>query len=546
MAFYNINPQLISGAKAAGKGLLKNIFNTGLNSNPLVGIPLIKQVTGIPASTTGNLPKTSTPSPTPTTKPTPETYSQQFVNPGLSPSPTPIGVKAASSTTNIKPTPNTIAPKYQAPMNLTPSAAQNQAALAGIGTTPPSTTQNVSTGQFGASGGTPGGAQTAQNNQMSPGGLYGGLIAALAGRGLQDSQGVQSARQALLDSQMNEAQQLGLNASNPIPLEFQQGRAQVLQNQYGQQQQALSNALQSATTTQGQQIGALQGAAGLAQPVSQFGMLTNPITGQPLNTGVFQSAVQQAVQLVQNGTPANDPSVQQLLSPFGFVGPLAFNQAQQAISGGGWNPAAQSAAAGQNISAATDFQQQAITLDTGLKNMRTVAPLVVQAAGQVGINPTDSTMYNAPINTYISQIRNSGGFANFQAMMNDIQRYSSQIISSGADLTPTGVTAATALMSPQNLSIAQIQSYLNTLDQLGTNQLAILQQQARAAGGSSAGYYGDPARVNSGYTAPQSSAYGGNITSPSGQFAAGVGLSTLGQLENIGTQVLSFLSGLFL
>lgn len=400
-----------------------------------------------------------------------------------------------------------------------------------------------------------------QQNGNQQGGLYGALISALAQRSLQPSQDYQNQQnlanqynQALTGSRLAEAGALAGNAATPVDQSFGEGRANIIGNRYAQEQAALGSGFQGASTLlgaantqQGLQQSGLGSAAGLAQPVSQFGMLTNPITGVPLNTGVFQNAVQQAVQLVQNGTPANDPSVTSLLSSFGFVGPLAFQNAMSAMSGGQgsvWNPAAQSAAAGQNIAGATNFQQQAVALDTGLKNMRTVAPLITQAASQVGINPTDASMYNAPINTYISQIQNSGGFANFQAMINDVQRYSSQIISSGADLTPTGVTAATALMSPQNLSISQIQSYLGTLDQLGTNQLAILQQQAQASGGSSAGYYGNPANVTSGYTAPQSNALGGNITSPGGQFAAGAGLGVLGSFENIGSTVLSFLAGL--
>lgn len=417
-------------------------------------------------------------------------------------------------------------------------------------TIPPSTSPGAGQPVGGALGGTQAGTQDGVNGstqaagQQNQGGLYGNLIGALAATPFTN-RNVQKATQDLADFQRGLAKTYAGIESTPIPLEFQQGREQVVGRQAASEQAALQSAVSNALQAQGQQISALQGAAGLAQPVSQFGMLTNPITGTPLNTQVFQSAIAQAQQLVNNGVPANDPSVQQLLSPFGFVGPLAFNQAQQALTGGNWNPAAQSAAAGQNISAATNFQQQAVALDTGLKNMRTISPLVTQAAAQVGINPTDATLYNAPINSYIAQIRNSGGFANFQAMINDIQRYSSQIISSGADLTPTGVTAATALMSPQNLSVPQIQSYLATLDQLGTNQLAVLQQQARAAGGSSAGYYGNPANITSGYTAPQSNAYGGNVTSPLGQFGAGVGLSALGQLENIGAQVLSFIGGMF-
>lgn len=102
-----------------------------------------------------------------------------------------------------------------------------------------------------------------------------------------------TAQQALSDlnaSKQNEANSLALNSENPIPLEFQQGRGQILQNQYTQQQEALASEYQGAAALEGagtaqqtaQQNG-LQGAAGLVapqpgqNPVSQS---FNPATGQ--------------------------------------------------------------------------------------------------------------------------------------------------------------------------------------------------------------------------------------------------------------------------
>lgn len=99
--------------------------------------------------------------------------------------------------------------------------------------------------------------------------------------------------QQLTQSRQNEANALALNAQNPIPLEFQQGRGQVLQNQYTQQQAALgagfqgaSNLVGAANTQQQTQQAGLLGAAGLTYPTSQFGVLTNPQTGQPISGGV--------------------------------------------------------------------------------------------------------------------------------------------------------------------------------------------------------------------------------------------------------------------
>jgi hypothetical protein len=99
----------------------------------------------------------------------------------------------------------------------------------------------------------------------------------------------QAYNQALQQSRINEAQGLAANAQNPIPLEFQQGRAQVLQSQYAQEQAALAGAYQGAaglvpatTTQQNVQQQGLLGAAALAQPQA-YGITQtpyNPVTNQ--------------------------------------------------------------------------------------------------------------------------------------------------------------------------------------------------------------------------------------------------------------------------
>jgi hypothetical protein len=107
------------------------------------------------------------------------------------------------------------------------------------------------------------------------------------------TQAQQTAQQALADlntSKQNEANSLALNSENPIPLEFQQGRGQVIQNQYTQQQEALASEYQGAAALEGtatgqqstQQTG-LQGAAGLVAPQPGQSPATqtfNPATGQ--------------------------------------------------------------------------------------------------------------------------------------------------------------------------------------------------------------------------------------------------------------------------
>jgi len=125
---------------------------------------------------------------------------------------------------------------------------------------------------------------------------YGGLITDLANRSQQSGQDYQNQmaeanryNEALKMSRTNEAKGLAGNAQNPIPLQFQHGRGQVLQSQYAQEQAALgagyqgaANLAGQANTQQGLQLQGLSTAAGLASP-QQAGPTNvpfNPLTGQ--------------------------------------------------------------------------------------------------------------------------------------------------------------------------------------------------------------------------------------------------------------------------
>lgn len=86
-------------------------------------------------------------------------------------------------------------------------------------------------------------------------------------------QKAQALQSQLAGSQENEANTLANMQGNPIPIEFQQGRGNIVQNLYQQQQNALASELQGqsnlagqGTAVQGQGIGALGTATGAAQP----------------------------------------------------------------------------------------------------------------------------------------------------------------------------------------------------------------------------------------------------------------------------------------
>ncbi len=86
----------------------------------------------------------------------------------------------------------------------------------------------------------------------------------------QPSPQVQQAIENLKNFQTGYAQSVGGIQSTPIPLEFQQGREQVLQGQYSRELPAYQEAVQSSLGQQQQQIGALQSILGQANTQQQL------------------------------------------------------------------------------------------------------------------------------------------------------------------------------------------------------------------------------------------------------------------------------------
>lgn len=384
---------------------------------------------------------------------------------------------------------------------------------------------------------------TASNTQDTS---YGGLISQLANRGQSDSPEVQKAREALTKSQLDESQTLGFNSKpangGGVSYDTGSGNDALQRALYGNEQNALSSQLSSAVSTQGQQIGALDNAAGLAAPTA-FGLSMDPVTGQPINMSAMQIPLQTALGLYKAGTPLNDPSYAQALGPIGSAGWMAFYNALQngGANGmsGGINPAAQSATQSQAISQGVDSQGQAYNLDTGLKQLKTLSPVISNFMAQSNINSTDSPLYNAQIGTYLSQVGNPGQWNQFQNMMGELRKFQSQLLASGAGGIPTDVSNTINSTDISKLSLKDIRTAMETMDILGSNQTAVLQGQGSASLGGHLGYSGSPASVHTSVTpATPSTAFGGQVTNPVAQGAIGAGL-------NFGPELLKWGSGIW-
>lgn len=312
--------------------------------------------------------------------------------------------------------------------------------------------------------------------------------------------------------------------------------------------QGASNLISGANTQQGLQQGAAASGAGLTSPAMQFGQLTNPQTGQPVSGGTYSNnpqlnqAVQQALQLVQNGADPQGSAVQSLLAPYQNVGQQTFNQA---LLGGntGYNPTSASAVSQTNASVGSNYKTQAIALDTALKNLDNITPVAVDFITKSGLNSSDSPLYNEKINDYISSLGNSEAAIKARAIMNDIQKYSGQILAANSGTIPTDVSNAMASLDPSNLNGTQLQGYLNALKVLGENQLVPLQEQANTLLGS-AGYTGGQSSIETTIpTGTPNKSLGSGLTGTTEKTLAGVGLAAAGGIENIlekGSGVLGF------
>lgn len=272
--------------------------------------------------------------------------------------------------------------------------------------------------------------------------------------------------------------------------------------------QSASNVLSAANSQQGLQLQAGQSAASFNQPVQQFGMLTNPATGQIIGgngaTGgsVMQSALQNAYNMYQQGASWDDIVKTTHIDTFGVLGTNALvnaiNQGSQggqgSSSGGSFNPTSYNTQVQTNQGNLANVQTQAFNLDTGLKQIEAIKPVASNLLRDVSsINPTDSPIWNEPIMNYVQKLGNSGAAYQWTSIVNDILKFQSQILAANnASTTPSAQTEQVASMNPYLLPLNQMQSYLDTLSALGNNQLSVFQTQKGNVGGTQAGYSGAP------------------------------------------------------
>lgn len=463
-----------------------------------------------------------------------------------------LGVKAKTPDQNITKTPTTLPASQVAPSQPSDISQSDM-----------DTVKNAYTNQQQQNTGSQTQTPPPMNGTGTSNNPYNLALGGLAGANQANQTLGQNAQKIATDAQ-NAYQQVGQNAAN---LEGGYTSGMIAPRAAGLAQQVAQTASANqaniiaganlglagnaqALTGQAQTQSAQQAAGGLSQPVTQFGQLTSPFTGTPIGGGTITSnpqlntAVQSAMQLVQNGASPQDPAVQSLLSPFGYAGQQAFTNAQQQSTGGTYNPTAQSAVASSNASQGVNYKQQAVDLNTSLQQLDSASTLATNFlssanANGIPLNSTQNPNFNAGLNTYIGSITNPAAKLQYNAIIGDISKFTSSILASNSGQIPTAVTNTLQSFDPSTLSAAQLGPYLQTLQDLGNNQLNVLQNQTQnlVPNANTNTYVGAPATQSTNApTAPNSTVANSAPQNPV-QTGLGLGMNLIGGIEN-------FVSGL--
>lgn len=420
---------------------------------------------------------------------------------------------------------------YNPGISLTPKTTTS-GSLPGLNGAPSaqSTQSTTGPGQQPVSSGISNIGANSTTDQLNQGGVYGQLIAALlaksgapnadytnsqtaltgAGTQLQTLASTSSPEyqaqlasanqynQQLQDLRSQEAQALANNSSNPIPLEFQQGRGQILQNLYGQREQALGSAFQGAstlvgaTTAQqaaqqqglasagglfGQAIGAannqqgiqtagLLGTAGATAPVqvpynNQF---ISPVNGQGISGGTVGQLPQQAMdivntyaQQVQNGQMTR-ADAESRLAPYGVAGTNALTQAL----GSGFNTNLSNASAATTASG----QQLQTQATSAVQALDTLQAKFNQLSGlETGGIPASNA-----ITQWIGSALGQGSLTQYNQTLSDARQQLEGVLAAAGGGTPTNYVNTAQTYLPDNMTPAM-------LSQAISNVKALIQQK---------------------------------------------------------------------
>ncbi len=428
------------------------------------------------------------------------------------------GMNAALQS-KMNPAPLSVAPRVQAPVARPQGTATQTAQLASSTSIVPSyDSKSGLLTEYGRSQGLKevNGQQSApatdtkstktSKNTATDAPTFGGILFDLLQKATKGNEDVSKARQDLTKFQTNTADQLAKMRSDDIPLEFQQGRAQVVQQAAQEKEKALQQGVANALEGQSQQLGALNNAAGLASPqqLSSGNIYIDPVTGQPkaggpttvpynsqflnpLNgqpvgggatSGSLQDAVSNIAQKVQNGSIGYDSAVQ-ALSGYGQAG---VNGLQQLL-GPNFNiqqsnalAAAQEASTLQTGTLGGQLQKQAETVKAHMDTLKTAYEALQAKYGL--------PLINQGINAVATQL-GSGSLQSYNIALSNVRDELAKILGGGTSTDGTRATARELL--PDNMTPTQLAASIKTAKELMDSKITEYTKTPSFNGGSQGG-----------------------------------------------------------
>lgn len=332
---------------------------------------------------------------------------------------------------------------------------------------------------------------------------FSGILQDLLKKANSGDKNVNKAREDLTAFQKATSDKVADIKSTPIPLEFQQGRAQVVQQASAEKEAALQTGVTNALTQQQQQLTALAAAAGLATPtqVSQGNSYTDPVTGKTIaynpllsdygqtfynpsgqnSVGVspsdpFYKTMQTYAQLLASnqgnqipssitGNPALSAQIQTMartLNP-------SFNSNTSAGIAGAQQQFAQTAGTfeqGANVGIYDSALASVANIENQIANVDQLGRLLYETTAQGGINPTDVRFANATIAEIRRQL-SSGAQATFDNTISTLRARSAELLAAGGNITPTDAGNKANMMLPDTLPLSALGSVLDRIKEEG-------------------------------------------------------------------------------
>lgn len=264
-------------------------------------------------------------------------------------------------------------------------------------------------------------------------------------------------------------------------LQTQEGQAQT---QQGIQQTGLNEAgglantgASNATAQQGTQQSGQGAVVGALAPASQYGALTNPVTGEAISGGSSGSVLPQSAQTlvntlaqqVQNGQMTQSQALSELTT-YGPAGISALTQALgPSFSTNNSNNSAATTQAGQALQTQASSANQSLST---LQNLYQSLP-GFSTTGIPGLNGLTNS-----IESYLG----SSNLSSYNAALTDARTQLEGVLAAAGGGTPTGYESAAMSYLPDNMTPSQLAANINTVQQLIQQKVSSFQSSGQSSG----------------------------------------------------------------